>query len=112
MRRILIIEDDAETRAFIAQGFSDEGYATETADNGRDGLYLATDSSFDAIILDRMLPELDGLSLLKSLRAAGLKTPVLLLTAVWSAWLRLPKKALRCCSLVAAARDVRQSISH
>lgn len=82
MRRVLIIEDDAETRNFIAQGFDSEGYATELADNGRDGLFLATDSTFDAIILDRMLPGLDGLSLLKSLRAAGLNTPVLLLTAM------------------------------
>lgn len=82
MRRVLIIEDDEETRDFIARGFANEGYATELADNGRDGLFLATDSTFDAIILDRMLPGLDGLSLLKSIRAAGLKTPVLLLTAM------------------------------
>lgn len=81
-RRILIIEDDRETRDFIARGFGEEGFATEIAQNGRDGLYLATDGSFDAIILDRMLPQLDGLSLLKSMRAAGLKTPVLLLTAM------------------------------
>lgn len=82
MRRVLIIEDDEETRDFIARGFASEGFATELADNGRDGLFLATDGSFDAIVLDRMLPGLDGLSLLKSLRAAGLKTPVLLLTAM------------------------------
>ncbi len=82
MRRVLIIEDDVETRNFIAQGFASEGFATELADNGRDGLFLATDGTFDAIILDRMLPGLDGLSLLKSLRAAGLNTPVLLLTAM------------------------------
>lgn len=82
MRRVLIIEDDVETRDFIAQGFASEGFATELADNGRDGLFLATDGTFDAIILDRMLPGLDGLSLLKSLRAAGLNTPVLLLTAM------------------------------
>lgn len=82
MRRVLIIEDDEETRNFIARGFASEGYATELSDNGRDGLFLATDGTFDAIILDRMLPGLDGLSLLKSLRAAGLNTPVLLLTAM------------------------------
>jgi two-component system OmpR family response regulator len=81
-RRILIIEDDANTRDFIVRGFSEEGFATETAANGRDGLYLATDGSYDAIVLDRMLPGMDGLSLLKSLRAAGLTTPVLLLTAM------------------------------
>lgn len=82
MRRILIVEDDKETRDYVERGFADEGYAVQVADNGRDGLYLATSGTFDAIILDRMLPELDGLSVLKSLRAAGLKTPVLLLTAV------------------------------
>lgn len=82
MRSILIVEDDAETRNYVQRGFADEGYAVEVADNGRDGLYLATGGTFDAIILDRMLPELDGLSVLKSLRAAGIKTPVLLLTAV------------------------------
>ncbi|WP_223428817.1 response regulator transcription factor [Tateyamaria pelophila] len=82
MRRILIVEDDEETRNYVKRGFSDEGYSVQVADNGRDGLYLATDGSFDAIVLDRMLPELDGLSVLKSLRAAGVKTPVLLLTAV------------------------------
>jgi two-component system OmpR family response regulator len=81
-RRILIVEDDADTRAFIARGFAEEGFSTETAADGREGLYLATDAGFDAIILDRMLPGMDGLSLLKSLRAAGLTTPVLLLTAM------------------------------
>jgi len=82
MRRILIVEDDEETRNYVKRGFADEGYSVQVADNGRDGLYLATDGTFDAIVLDRMLPELDGLSVLKSLRAAGVKTPVLLLTAV------------------------------
>ena len=81
-RRLLIVEDDPETRAFIAKGFTEEGFAVETADDGRDGLYQATDGRFDALILDRMLPGLDGLSLIKSLRAAGLKTPVLMLTAM------------------------------
>lgn len=82
MRRVLIIEDDKETRDFIENGFASEGFATEVAGNGRDGLFLATDGTFDIIILDRMLPGLDGLALLKSIRAAGLNTPVLLLTAM------------------------------
>ena len=81
-RRLLIVEDDGDTREFIAKGFAEEGYAIETATNGRDGLYHATDGGFDAIVLDRMLPELDGLALVKSLRAAGIKTPVLMLTAM------------------------------
>ncbi len=81
-RRLLIVEDDPETRAFIVKGFNEEGFVVETADNGRDGLYLATDGSFDALILDRMLPGLDGLALLRSLRAAGVRIPVLMLTAM------------------------------
>ncbi len=81
-RRLLIVEDDTETRDFIAKGFAEEGYAVESAPDGREGLYHATDGGFDAIILDRMLPGLDGLSLIKSVRAAGLNTPVLMLTAM------------------------------
>ena len=54
----------------------------ELAADGREGLYHATDGGFDAVVLDRMLPGLDGLSLIKSMRAAGLKTPVLMLTAM------------------------------
>nr|WP_321253356.1 response regulator transcription factor [uncultured Ruegeria sp.] len=81
-RRLLIVEDDEETRDFIAKGFGEEGYVVETAADGREGLYHATDGGFDAVVLDRMLPGLDGLSLIKSMRAAGLKTPVLMLTAM------------------------------
>ncbi|WP_419739748.1 response regulator transcription factor [Ruegeria sp.] len=81
-RRLLIVEDDADTRDFIAKGFSEEGYVVEVAADGREGLYHATDGGFDAIVLNRMLPGLDGLSLIKSMRAAGLKTPVLMLTAM------------------------------
>ncbi len=81
-RRLLVVEDDPETRDFVVKGFTEEGFVVETADNGRDGLYLATDGGFDALVLDRMLPGLDGLSVLRSIRAAGLQTPVLMLTAM------------------------------
>ncbi|HUF56341.1 MAG TPA: response regulator transcription factor [Thermohalobaculum sp.] len=81
-RRILIIEDDAETAAYLRKGLEEAGFSTEHAASGRDGLFLATAGEIDAIVLDRMLPELDGLAVLKSLRAAGVETPVLLLTAV------------------------------
>ena len=81
-RRLLIVEDDEDTRDFIAKGFGEEGYVVEVASDGREGLYHATDGGFDAVVLDRMLPGLDGLSLIKSMRAAGLKTPVLMLTAM------------------------------
>ena len=81
-RRLLIVEDDQATRDFIAKGFGEEGYVVEVAPDGREGLYHATDGGFDAVVLDRLLPGLDGLSLIKSMRAAGLKTPVLMLTAL------------------------------
>ncbi|MEW2917049.1 response regulator transcription factor [Ruegeria sp. ANG10] len=81
-RRLLIVEDDEDTREFIAKGFGEEGYVIEQAEDGREGLYHATDGGFDAVVLDRMLPGLDGLSLIKSMRAAGVKTPVLMLTAM------------------------------
>ena len=72
----LIIEDDAETAAYLSRGLSQEGHSVEQAANGQDGLFQATDGSFDLIILDRMLPVLDGLSVLKALRAAKIETPV------------------------------------
>ena len=77
-KHVLIVEDDAETRGFVAKGFAEAGFAVEQAETGRDGLYLATDGGFDGIVLDRMLPGLDGLAVLKSLRAAGVTSPALL----------------------------------
>lgn len=79
---ILIVEDDSETSQFIERGLTGVGYSVVTADNGRDGLFQATGEVFDAIVVDRMLPGLDGLSLVKMLRAAGNATPVLILTAL------------------------------
>jgi two-component system OmpR family response regulator len=79
---ILIIEDDADTREFVGRGLREAGHAVTAATEGRDGLFRATDGGFDAIIVDRMLPSLDGLSLLKMLRATGNSTPVLMLTAI------------------------------
>jgi len=81
-RRILIIEDDAETAAYVRNGFEEAGFTVVSADNGRDGLYLATGGGIDAIILDRMLPGMDGLSILKAARAAGVTAPILMLTAM------------------------------
>ena len=83
-RKILIIEDDAETADYLVRGLSQEGHSVEHADNGQDGLFRATDGSFDLIILDRMVPGLDGLSVLKALRAAKIETPVLILSALAS----------------------------
>ena len=80
--RILIVEDDPHTAAFIAKGLTEEGHTVDQADNGRDGLFLATTESYDAIVLDRMLPTVDGLTVLRTLRGAGNAVPVLLLTAL------------------------------
>ncbi len=80
--RILIIEDDSETSAFIVRGLSELGHQVVAATDGRDGLFQATEGGFDAMVIDRMLPGLDGLSLVRALRAAGNSTPVLLLTAI------------------------------
>jgi len=80
--RILIVEDDANTTDFILKGMRQAGYSLDHANNGKDGLFLALEYPFDAIILDRMLPELDGITLLRTLRSAGNNTPVLLLSAL------------------------------
>jgi two-component system OmpR family response regulator len=81
-RRILVIEDDAATRDYVAKGFEEEGWTAERVGDGRDGLYLATSSAFDLIVLDRNLPGMDGLALLKALRAAAIETPVIILSAI------------------------------
>lgn len=80
--RILIIEDDAETRRFVAKGLSEIGHHVTTSEDGRDGLFQATDGPFDAIVVDRMMPGLDGLALVRMLRAGGTTTPILMLTAI------------------------------
>ena len=80
--RILVVEDDEQTAAYMVKGLTESGYVVDRADNGRDGLFLATSSDFDAIVVDRMLPGLDGLSLIQALRAARVATPVLILSAL------------------------------
>lgn len=80
--KLLVVEDDATTSTYIARGLREEGHAVDVVSDGRDGLVQATAGQYDVLILDRMLPELDGLALLKTLRGAGNTTPVLLLTAM------------------------------
>jgi len=80
--KVLVAEDDAETRAYVERGLRELGHAVTGAGDGRDALFLATGEAFDAIVLDRMLPVMDGMTVLKSLRAAGIVTPVLMLTAL------------------------------
>ena len=83
-RKILIVEDDPATASYIAKGLGEAGYSVETTDNGRDGLFLASEGIFDLIIADRMLPGLDGLAMLSAVRAAGIDTPALVLSALAS----------------------------
>jgi two-component system OmpR family response regulator len=80
--RILVVEDDEQTAAYMVKGLTESGYVVDKAGNGRDGLFLATSNDFDAIVVDRMLPGLDGLSLIQALRAARVSTPVLILSAL------------------------------
>ena len=80
--RILIVEDDKETAGFIVKGLTEAGYLTEVAHDGKQGLLRAIGEDFDLAIVDRMLPELDGLALVESLRGAGKSTPVLFLSAL------------------------------
>lgn len=82
--RVLLVEDDGQIADYIARGLDQEGFVVDRADNGRDGLFMATDSQFDVVVLDRMLPAMDGLSLLKAMRAAEVDTPVLMLSALGS----------------------------
>jgi DNA-binding response OmpR family regulator len=80
--RILVVEDARALARSIAEGLAEEGFSVDVSHDGEEGLHLATEVAYDAIVLDRMLPGLDGLRVLRSLRDAGTPTPVLLLTAL------------------------------
>jgi two-component system OmpR family response regulator len=83
-RKILVVEDDQATADYIAKGLIEAGYVVDRAGDGRDGLFHATDGSYSAVILDRMLPGMDGMAVLSALRAAGVDTPVIILSALGS----------------------------
>ncbi len=80
--RILVVEDDREAAAYLVKGLTESGHRVSLAEEGRNGLERATQENFDAVILDRMLPGLDGLSIVAALRAARNQTPVLVLSAL------------------------------
>ena len=81
--RILVVEDDKYVGDFVVRGLKEAGHLVELADNGRDGLFMATSEAFDAVILDRMLPGgIDGLRILETLRAQKNAVPVLILSAL------------------------------
>jgi len=79
--RVLIVEDEKDLANIIRMGLEEEGYVVDVANDGEEGLYMVENYPLDAIILDIMLPVIDGLTLLSTIRKNGVKTPVLLLTA-------------------------------
>ncbi len=80
--RLLIVEDDKEVQDFISKGFRETGYTVDVTSDGAEGLFLASSERYDVIVVDRMLPKLDGLSLIRGLRGSGNTTPVLILSAL------------------------------
>jgi two-component system OmpR family response regulator len=79
--RVLVIEDDPAIAAFLSRGLGEAGYTVDEVHDGEQGLELARGASYDAAIVDVMLPRLDGISLIENLRRDGIATPVLILTA-------------------------------
>lgn len=80
--RLLLAEDTAALARSVAQGLREEGYTVDVVGDGESAMHLASEVVFDGLVLDRMMPKLDGLSVLTQLRARGVQTPVLLLTAL------------------------------
>ena len=80
--KILLIEDDGETAKYLTQGLTEEGHSLSVSGDGRDGLFRATGEDWDLLIVDRMLPGLDGLTLVRTLRTGAINTPVLFLTTM------------------------------
>jgi two-component system, OmpR family, response regulator len=79
--RVLVVEDETKMAGLLQRGLREEGYAVDVAGNGREALWLATENPYDAIVLDVMLPDLDGFEVCRKLREAGRWSPVLMLTA-------------------------------
>ena len=81
--KVLLVEDNERVSSFVKKGLTEAGHTVDHADNGRDGMFLAASESYDAIVLDRMLPgDIDGLAIISALRSAGSRTPILILSAL------------------------------
>ena len=80
--KLLVIEDDREAAAYIVKGLNESGYVVDIAHEGREGLFMASSGNYDALIVDRMLPAMDGLAVISALRAADIRTLVLILSAL------------------------------
>ena len=79
---ILLVEDDNETASYLMKGLKESGHVVDRASDGKEGLFMAFDSNFDALIVDRMLPELDGLTLITKIREKNLDIPIIILSAL------------------------------
>jgi len=79
--RILLVEDDQKIASFIIKGLKAEGFAVDHENNGEDGLHMALTEPYDAAVIDVMLPQIDGLRLIESMRRENLKTPIIILSA-------------------------------
>ena len=80
--KILVLEDEPDTVAYLERGLGEAGHLVDACADGRDAFNLACDGGYDVMVVDRMVPCMDGLKTVKSLRAAGVRTPVLFLTAI------------------------------
>jgi len=80
--KLLLVEDDREAGAYLKRAIGQAGHTVDYAEAGREGLVLAAGEAYDVIVLDRMLPEVDGMTILRTIRASNIQTPVLLLTAM------------------------------
>ncbi len=80
--KILLIEDDKEAAQYLVKGLREQGFVVDHCDSGKNGLFMAASEQYDALIVDRMVPEVDGLTIIHTLRASGNETPILILTAL------------------------------
>ncbi|MGE0754493.1 MAG: winged helix-turn-helix domain-containing protein [Alphaproteobacteria bacterium] len=80
--KLLLIEDDMEAAQYLIKGLREQGYVVDHCDSGKDGLFRAASETYDVLVIDRMVPEVDGLTILQTLRASGNQTPALILTAL------------------------------
>lgn len=83
-RKILIMEDDAATADYVVRGLGEAGYVADRTGDGREGFFLASEGSYDLLVVDRMMPGMDGLSVIRALRAADIGTPSIILSALGS----------------------------
>jgi two-component system OmpR family response regulator len=80
--KLLLIEDDKEAAKYLMKGLREQGYVVDHSANGKDGMFMAASEKYDALIVDRMVPEVDGLTIIQTLRASGNDTPAIVLTAL------------------------------